>query len=153
MVTYQPEDVIYEFLQSQYTAYRNSLSDPTVLPVATDILWGEAKSEIMTHSFIVVRTRTDRLLPFLGQPKVKNNTTCVARFATTWTQGGKPDVIDQFERFLEYETVTNSLNTFFKNKGFQYILPGGSAVVEPRDPENDQWVLNFEIYTEQFKTY
>ena len=152
-MSYQPEDVIYDFLQSQYATYRSSLSDPTVLPVATDILWGESKSELLTHSFIVVRTRTDRVMPFLGQPKLKNTTTCVARFATTWTQGGKPVVIDQFERFLEYETVTNSLNTFFKNKGFQYIIPGGSAVVEPRDPENDQWVLNFEIYTEQFKTY
>ena len=116
MASTQPEDVIYDFLQSQYTTYRNSLSDPTVLPVDTDILWGAPKSEIQTHSFVVVRTRTDRVLPFLGQPKLKNTTTCVARFATTWTGFGKPEVIDQFERFLEYETVTNSVNSYFKNK-------------------------------------
>lgn len=152
--SYQPEDVIFELLHTQYPIYRNSLSDPTVLPVDTEILWGAPKSEIMTHSFVVVRSRTDRNMPFLGQPKVKNSTTCVARFATTWTQFGKPVVIDQFERFLEFETATNVNNSFYKNKGFAYVIPGtSSSVVEPRDPENDQWVLNFEIYTEQLKSY
>lgn len=149
----QPEDVIFDFLYSQYVLYRAALPDPTVLPPSAEILWSEPKSELIPHAFVVVRTRTDRSIPFLGQKALKVNDTCIARFATTWLKALKPDVIDEFEKFLEYEIVTNVTNTFFTSKGYKYVLPGSSTVVEPRDPENDQWVLNFEIYAESLKSY
>jgi hypothetical protein len=148
-----PEDIIYDFLKSQYVTYRSSLSDPTVLPVDTDILWGEPKSELKAYSFVVTRDTTTRLLPYVGLSKVKYSALCTARFAITWIKAGKPPYINEFEEFIDYEIAKNQIATYFKNKGIESVTPAASGITEPRDPETDQWVLSFQIIAVYLRSF
>jgi hypothetical protein len=148
-----PEDIIYDFLKSQYVSYRNSLSDPNDLPVDTDILWGEPKSELKAFSFVVVRDNTTRQLPYIGYSKVHYKALCIVRFAITWIREGKPPYLNEFEEFIDYQVAKNQINTYFKTRGIDSIAPGGSGITEPRDPETDQWVLNFQVIATYMKSF
>ena len=148
-----PEDIIYDFLKSQYIAYRNALADPNDLPVDTDILWGEPKSELIPYSFVVLRDSTSRVYPYLGQSKVKYSALCIARFGITWTLAGKPPYLNEWEEFIDYQVSKNQIATYFKNKGIDSIRAGISSIIEPRDPEIDQWVLNVQIFATYMRTF
>jgi hypothetical protein len=149
-----PENIVYDFLYSKYDDYRSNLSPNTLLPVKTDIIWGSPKSELKPYAFMVNLMNTSRTMKFLGQTIVKYVGTVVARFAVTWIGSTtKPEVIKYFQEFVDYEITTNQLDTFFKSRGIDYVQPGSSTIVEPRDPEIDAWVLNFVIQVNYVRSF
>lgn len=148
-----PEDIIYDFLKSQYISYRNALTNPNDLPLDTDILWGEPKSELKAYSFVVVRDNTSRTLPYVGYSKVKYSSLCICRFAITWIQAGKPPYLNEFEEFLDYQISKNQIASYFKTRGIDFLTPAISGITEPREPEVDQWVLNFQVYVTYMKSF
>lgn len=143
---FEPDKIVYDFLVSKYDTYRNSLTDPTNLPAYNDILWGSPKSEVKTHAFMVNLLQIDRSFPFLGKSRQKCRAVVLARFATmNILTTVKPNPLKYFQEFIDYEISTYQIDSYFKDKGVSDVLPFTSTIVEPRNPETDAWILNFQI--------
>src|SRR6476660_3111582 len=101
MVLLYPDELIYTYLRSLYTTYRNGLGDPTVLPLEADVLWNEFAGGVKDTAFIVSEDYQQPRRFNLGASATDWHTSATIYVMTLWTQEGKPPYLKEFSKFLE----------------------------------------------------
>lgn len=156
-----PDELIYSYLRSLYTPYRNALGDPTVLPLETDILWNEFAGGVKDTSFIVSEDYQQPERFNLGASANNWKASSTIYVMTLYLGEGKPPYLKEFSKFLEkYLVVKGGIPAALKSAGLdnlhvmQFTLTQGlgnfrgfnqSSTIQ--NPETDWWVLTVTIQT------
>jgi hypothetical protein len=147
-----PDDTLGTWFRSLYTTYRNALTDPTVLPLETEIDWDEFWAGLNVASFIVYEETTEHRNLGLGTTPIEFISTNVVRVTYRWISSGKPVVIKQFREFVIRKIHENisPLPSALSNAGIvQIFLPGISSRIyrETKSAQEDFWTLEVRITT------
>ena len=146
-----PDDVIHDYLKSVYTAYRNSLGDPTVLPLETEIDWDSYWAGINAASFMVYEEATTHQNLGLGSQTIEFTVVDVIRVTYRWIGAGKPGQIKQFREFVTrkmHEAVFTK-PTAFTNAGIFELWPIMTSRIAPatNSAQEDFWTLELRVTT------
>ena len=146
-----PDDTIHDWLKSLYTPYRNALTDPSVIPLETEIDWDSYWAGFNSTSFIVWEDVTTHRNLGLGVHQIEFEATQVVRVTHRWIHAGKPPILKQIREFLTrklHENIT-PLPTTLTNAGIRYMLPIDSRlfVETERTAQQDFWTLHVRIMT------
>ena len=156
-----PDEIIYGYLKSLYTPYRNSLGDPTVLPLEADVMWNFFAGGVKDTSFIVAEDYQQPVRLNLGASTTTWQSSATIYVITLWTKEGKPDYLKQFSTFIEkYMVVKGGLPVALQSTGLndlrvtQFALSQGlnnfhgyGTFSNIQNPETDWWVLAVNVQT------
>lgn len=165
MVLLYPDELIYNYLRSLYTPYRNALPDPTVLPLETDIMWNFFAGGVKDTSFIVAEDYQQPERFNLGASAANWKASSTIYVITLWTKEGKPQYLKEFANFLEKKLVvvgglssTLAITGLNDLKVTQFSLSQGlnnfhgyGTFSNIQNPETDWWVLSVNVQTRYLK--
>lgn len=146
------DDTLGDWYRSLYTAWRNSLIDPNVVPLEADIDWDEYWGGTHDTSFLVYEEITDHRNLGLGTSPIELISTNVVRVTYRWLGSGKPVAIKMFREFVVRKIHENisPLPSALTTAGIvQIYLPGLSSKImrESKSAQEDFWTLEVRITT------
>lgn len=146
-----PDDTIHDWLKSLYTTYRNGLTDPSVLPLETEIDWDAYWAGFNSTSFFVGEDSTRHINLGLGVRQIELEGTQVIRITHRWINAGKPPILKQIREFVTKKLHENisPLPSALTNAGIRYMVPIDSRmfVENNKTAQQDFWTLEFRIMT------
>jgi hypothetical protein len=151
-----PDDTVHDYLKSIYTAYRNSLVDPSVLPNIDNIDWDTYWAGLNPSSFMVYEESTTQRNLGLGSQNLEFIATLVIRVTYRWIGAGKPDVIKRFREFATrklHEAVFNKPSAF-TTAGIIELSPMMTSRTAPatNSAQEDFWTFELRVTTKVLNT-
>lgn len=146
------DDVVHDWLKSLYTAYRNALVDPSVMPDIDAIDWDSFWSGMNAAAFIVYEERTDHRNLGMGSQSLEFTGTHVIRVAYRWINAGKPPELKQFREFVTrkmHEVCYPPLPAAFTNAGIIEVWPNMTSRLfqQTNSAQEDFWVFELRFTT------
>lgn len=146
-----PDDTIHDWLKSVYTAYRNSLVDPAVLPDINSIDWDSYWAGLNTTSFMVYEEATQQRNLGLGSQTLEFISTHVVRATYRWIGAGKPGEIKQLREFVTrkmHESVF-TMPAAFTSAGIIELWPTMTSRTSPatNSAQEDFWTFELRVTT------
>lgn len=160
-----PDELLLGYLRPLYTPYRNALGDPTVLPLETDVLWGEFAGGIKDVAFTVAEDFQQPTRFNLGASSANWMASSTVYVIQLWTLEGKPGYLKEFANFLEKKlVVVGGVPASLKSAGIndmqvtQFSLTQGlntfrgyGNLANVQNPETDWWMLVVNVHTKYLK--
>ena len=152
-----PDDTLHDWFKSLYTPWRNSLVDPSIVPMESEIDWDVYWAGMHDTSFMVYEAETQHVNLALGTSPIEFIATNVVRVTYRWIGAGKPVVIKQFREFVTRKLHENisPLPAALSSAGIvQIYLPGIFSRIAPesRSAQEDFWTLEVRITTKVLNT-
>lgn len=161
MALLYPDELIYSYLRSLYTPYRNGLGDPTVLPLEADVLWNEFAGGVKDTAFIVAEDFQQPERFNLGASANNWKASSTIYVMTMFLGEGKPPYLKEFAKFLEkYLIVRGGIPSALKSAGLDNLtviqfstsqglnnFRGFRGLSNIQSPETDWWVLSVNVQT------
>lgn len=145
------DDTIHDWLKSLYTAYRNGLTDPTVLPVIDAIDWDTYWAGTNTMSVIAYEAVTNHPFMALGVKTVEFTSIIVIRVTYRWILAGKPPELKEMREFITRKLHENisPLPSALSSAGIVQMVPLESVIGLDRTQtgQQDFWTLEVRIQT------
>lgn len=159
-MTWQPypdvDDTIHDWLKSLYTAYRNSLVDPSVLPAIDQIDWDSYWAGVHATSFMVVEAvPTNERYLGLGSGMAELDGVQSIHVSHRWIKSGKPPILKHMREFIAKSVRFNvsPLPAALMAGGIRHMIPVESHMYpETRSGQEDFWVLEYRIATKVLNT-
>lgn len=147
-----PDDTLHDWLKSLYTPWRNSLVNPNIVPLETEIDWDTYWAGLHDTSFMVYEELTEHRNLGLGTSPIEFIATNVIRVTHRWIGAGKPVVIKQMREFVTRRLHENlsPLPSALTTAGIvQVYLPGITSRIEPAtmSAQEDFWTLEVRVQT------
>lgn len=146
-----PDDTVHDWLKSVYTAYRNGLADPTVLPTIDEVDWDTYWGGMNAASFMVYEEGTNHLNLGLGSQTLTFTSVLVIRVTYRWIGAGKPDVIKRFREFVtrKMHEAVFTRPAVFTTAGIIELLPQMVSRTAPAttSAQEDFWVFELRVTT------
>lgn len=144
-----PDDVIHDYLKSIYTAYRNSLVDPSVLPNIDDIDWDMYWAGTHESSFMVYEESTTHNNLGLGSQTLHFTVVDVVRVTYRYIGMGKPDVIKRFREFItrKMHEAVFTMPAAFTSAGIIELWPTMTSRTAPstNSAQEDFWTFEMRV--------
>ena len=161
MVLLYPDELLMGYLRPLYTPYRNALPDPTVLPLETDVLWGDFAGGIKDLAFTVAEDFQQPQRFNLGASAAQWMASSTVYVIQLWTLEGKPGYLKEFAKFLEkYLVVRGGVPATLKSQGIDDLLVtqfsltqglqafrGYGNLANVQNPNTDWWMLAINVRT------
>lgn len=145
------DDTIHDWLKSLYTAYRNGLVDPSVLPVIDNIDWDTYWAGLNPMSFMVYESQTTHQNLGLGIKTIDFIGIQVIRITYRWINAGKPPELKRMREFVTRKLQENisPLPAALSSTGIVQMVPLESTLIMERSQSGQQdfWTLEFRIQT------
>lgn len=145
------DDTIHDWLKSIYTAYRNSLADPSVLPLESAIDWDTYWAGFNSMSFMVYEEITTHQNLGLGVKTIDFIGVHVIRAAYRWINAGKPPELKRMREFLTRKLQENvsPLPSALTTAGIIQMVPMESRLFMERNQSGQQdfWTLEVRVQT------
>ena len=145
------DDTIHDWLKSIYTTYRNSLVDPSVLPLETDIDWDTYWAGFNPMSFMVYEAQTTHQNLGLGVKTIDFIGIQVIRVTYRFINAGKPPELKRMREFVTRKLQENisPLPTALSSAGIVQMVPLESTMIMERNQSGQQdfWTLEVRIQT------
>jgi len=145
------DDTIHDWLKSIYTAYRNSLVDPSVLPVIDDIDWDTYWAGFHSMSFMVYEETTQHQNLGLGVKTIDFIGMQVIRVTYRFINAGKPPELKRMREFLTRKLQENisPLPSALSTAGIVQMVPVESRMFMERQEtgQQDFWTLEVRVQT------
>jgi hypothetical protein len=150
------DDTIHDWLKSLYTAYRNSLVDPSIIPILDDIDWDTFWAGLHDTSFMVYEEETTHTNLGLGVKNLEFRGTHVVRVTNRWIGAGKPVVIKHMREFVTRRLHENlvPLPSALSSAGIIEMWPQMTSRIFPetRSAQEDFWVFELKVSTKVLNT-
>jgi hypothetical protein len=152
-----PDDTLGDWFKSLYTPWRNSLVDPSIVPLETEIDWDEFWGGMNSTSFLVYEEITEHRNLALGTSPIEFISTNVIRVTYRYISSGKPVVIKQMREFIIRRLHENlsPLPSALTSAGIvQIYLPGIQSRIfrESKSAQEDFWTLEVRVTTKVLNT-
>ena len=152
-----PDDTLGDWFRSLYTPWRNSLVDPNIVPLETEIDWDEFWGGMNSTSFLVYEEITEHRNLALGTSPIEFISTNVVRVTYRYISSGKPVVIKQMREFVIRRLHENlsPLPSALTSAGIvQIYLPGITSRIyrESKSAQEDFWTLEVRVTTKVLNT-
>jgi hypothetical protein len=146
------DDTLGDWFKSLYTPYRNSLVDPSIIPLEAEIDWDEFWAGFNSTSFIVYEDTTEHRNLGLGTSPIELIATNIVRVTHRNIGLGIPVIIKQFREFVTRKIHENisPLPAALSGAGIvQVYLPGITSRIfkESKSAQEDFWTLEVRITT------
>jgi len=145
------DDTIHDWLKSIYTAYRNGLVDPSVLPLETAIDWDTYWAGFNSMSFMVYEAQTTHQNLGLGVKTIDFIGIQVIRVTYRFINAGKPPELKRMREFVTRKLQENisPLPTALSSAGIVQMVPLESTMIMERNQSGQQdfWTLEVRIQT------
>lgn len=151
------DDTLGDWYKSMYTTWRNSLVDPSVVPLEADIDWDEYWAGTHDTAFMVYEESTEHRNLGLGVKNIEIIATNVVRVTYRWIGAGKPAVIKHFREFVVrkiHENISPLPSALTTGGIVQIFLPGINSRItkESKSAQEDFWTLEVRITTKVLNT-
>lgn len=149
------DDALSDWLKSLYTAYRNTLTPTSKLPLLTEIDWDAYWAGVNSTSFQVYEEATELGYLALGMktPELRGNQ--VVRVTHRWIGPGKPEYIKEMREFVTrtiYENVS-PLPAALSNVGVVWMMPLQSRIgPATNSAQEDFWTMELRVATKVLNT-
>lgn len=122
--TLDPDEVIYAWLKSIYTAYRNALPNPDDIPLESDIDWNSIFSGARDTSFIVLDTQNNHDTG-LGAKAIKIQSVSTVHIAYRQVGLEKPAILKRLKYFVVKSLHENASPppAIFTTNGIAHVIP------------------------------
>lgn len=149
------DDALGDWLRSQYTPYRNTLTPTSRLPLETDIDWDAYWAGVHETSFIVYEDTTDLGHLGLGSRNPELRGQQVVRATHRWLGTGKSPFIKEFREFITrtiYENLV-PIPAPLTDVGVNWIVPTQSRVfTDTKSAQEDYWTVEIRVATKVLNT-
>jgi hypothetical protein len=149
------DDIMLDWLKSLYTAYRNTLTPTSRLPLETEVDWDAYWAGVHETSFIVYEDTTELGHLALGTKNPELRGLQVVRATHRWLGAGKSPYVKEFREFVTRKIYENlsPLPSALTAIGVNWMLPMQSRIfTDTKSAQEDYWTAEVRVATKVLNT-